>query len=362
MWVFVAAPYLQPAGACYNDAFPGRVAACPKKMEMIRMRALYKDAVNETRIVDVTTEALTAVMSGGQGLLWVDLMGDGGAIENLLQQTFGFHPLAIDDALHETHIPKVDDWGTYLYLVFQDVAYDAAQRTILLPELDVFLGRGFLVTYHKHPIAAVDQVWEMCQRDTRWLQHGADHLLYRLIDELVDRYLLAIDDMEEDLAQLENSIFDEPSPALLEQLFIFKRMCLRLRRVLAPQREVVNKLARDDYATIGPKDRIYFRDVADHMIRLYDMSDNLRDLVLGSMDIYLSVVNNRMNDIMKTLTIITTLFMPLTFLTGFFGMNFFQAVLPSNFWTGMGMLAFVLGFMLLLPVAMFWWMRRRAWM
>lgn len=327
------------------------------------MRALYKDDHNETKIVDVTTEALTAILSGGQGLLWVDLMGDGNsAIEALLQQTFGFHPLAIDDALHETHIPKVDDWDTYLYLVFQDVAYDAAQRMILLPELDVFLGRGFLVTYHKHPISAVDQVWEVCQRDPRWLQHGADHLLYRLIDELVDRYLLAIDDMEEDLAQLENSIFEEPSPALLEQLFTFKRMCLRLRRVLAPQREVVNKLARDDYATIGPKDRIYFRDVADHMIRLYDMSDNLRDLVLGSMDIYLSVVNNRMNDIMKTLTIITTLFMPLTFLTGFFGMNFFQAVLPSNFWTGMGMLAFVLGFMLLLPAAMFWWMRRRAWM
>lgn len=142
MWGFL--PCLRPAGACYNGAFPGRVAACPKKLEMIRMRALYKDAVNETRIVDVTTEALTAVMSGGQGLLWVDLMGDGGsAIENLLQQTFGFHPLAIDDALHETHIPKVDDWDTYLYLVFQDVAYDAAQRTILLPELDVFLGRGF---------------------------------------------------------------------------------------------------------------------------------------------------------------------------------------------------------------------------
>jgi magnesium transporter len=142
----------------------------------------------------------------------------------------------------------------------------------------------------------------------------------------------------------------------------YKRNVLQIRRVLAPQREVVNKLARDPYLVVGEKDQVYFRDVYDHMVRLTNDSDSVRDLLTGNMELYLSVVNNRMNDIMKTLTIITTLFMPLTFITGFFGMNFFQAVLPSRFWTGPVILVLTLVIMVLLPLVMFYWMRRRAWM
>ena len=135
-----------------------------------------------------------------------------------------------------------------------------------------------------------------------------------------------------------------------------------IRRTLVPQREVVNKLARDTFLVIGEKDQVYFRDVYDHMVRLYNQSDSVRDLLTGTMELNLSVMNNRMNDVMKTLTIITTLFMPLTFITGFFGMNFFQAVLPLRVWTGSGTLAFTLVGMILLPLGMFYWMRRRAWM
>ena len=167
--------------------------------------------------------------------------------------------------------------------------------------------------------------------------------------------------LEDDLADLEGVIFDNPAQEVLEQLFAFNRTTLRLRRVLAPQREVVNRLARDPYPVIGPKDRVFFRDIYDHFWRLYDLSENLRDLVLGSMDIYLSVVNNQMNDVMRTLTVITTLFMPLTVLTSFFGMNFFQAVAPASFWTSRSMLTLVLLMMVVVPLVMFWWMRRRAW-
>jgi magnesium transporter len=134
-----------------------------------------------------------------------------------------------------------------------------------------------------------------------------------------------------------------------------------MRRILLPQREVLNKLARDDYRVIDPKDRVFFRDIYDHLVRLHDLNESLRDLVSGALDTYLSVVNNRMNEVMKTLTIITTLFMPITFVTGFFGMNFFEPAAQLIGWTGEQALSITLGILLALPLFMYLWMRRRTW-
>ncbi|MCA9969600.1 MAG: magnesium/cobalt transporter CorA [Anaerolineales bacterium] len=305
-----------------------------------------------------------ALLERQSGFLWLDLTG--GDIENgyesLLTQVFGFHPLAVDDALNEIHVPKLDDWGSYLYLVFQDVAYDQNERVLALPELDVFLGEQYLLTYHLEDITAVNRTWAACQRDTRWLQHGADHLLYHLLDEMANDYAQVIGQIEDEMAQLENNMFTHPTPELLEMLFDYRQIALRLRKALAPQREVINKLSRDTFSMIGPKDQLFYRDVYDHMLRLHDTSESMRDLAMSGLDIYLSVVNNRMNDIMKTLTIITTLFMPLSFLTGFFGMNFFEATMPSSPWTGPAALIVALLSMVAVPAIMFWWMRRRAWM
>lgn len=330
------------------------------------MRLICVDAEGNRQEMGVTAAEITAVLSQQAGVLWLDLAGAEGmeAKTTLLEQTFGFHPLAVDDALHEVHLPKLDDFGGYLYLVLQDAAYDKAgsMSRLTLPELDIFLGRHFLVTYHLENLTAVERVWEVCQRDGRWLTHGADHLLYRLIDEIVENFTSVIDEMETEVEQTAEQVLVNPSPATLETLFANKRVSLQLRRALAPQRDVVNKLARDNFAMIGEKDRLFFRDVHDHLLRLYDWSDNVRDLVLGSMDLYLSVVNNRMNDVMKTLTVITTLFMPLSFLTGFFGMNFFGSTLPRDGWMGTAAFTAVLLAMILLPLIMFVWMRRRAWL
>lgn len=327
------------------------------------MRILQADADGNCQQLTDISAALIANVQGQNGVLWLDLSRDDGreAVEQLLTRVFDFHPLAVDDAVNETHISKIDDWEGYLYLVFHDAVYVPETRRLRLPELDVFLGHRFLVTYHKGSATAVDRVWQTCQQDSRWLQHGADHLLYRLLDEIANNYAGIIEHLEDNLADLESTIFDQPARGLLEQLFIFKRTTLRLRRVLAPQREVVNRLARDSYPMIGPKDQVFFRDVYDHFWRLYGLSENLRDLVMGSIEIYLSVVNNQMNNVMKTLTVITTLFMPLTVLTGFFGMNFFAAEAPSPFWTSGPMLTLVLLIMVALPLAMFLWMRGRAW-
>lgn len=328
------------------------------------MRILYVDATGQLHILTEMPPGWDKANLKSAELLWIDLnhVESKEKTEQFLTQHFGFHPLAIDDALNETHLPKVDDWETYLYIALQDIAAEADLQTIALPELDLFLGKQYLVTYHKEAVTAVDRVWQLCQRHQRWLQHGADHLVYRIIDEIVNNYTAVTEQLEAQIVQLEGQIFSQPSAHLLESLAHFKRLVLHIRRTLVPQREVVNKLARDTFSVIGQKDQVYFRDVYDHMVRLYNQSDSVRDLLTGTMELHLSVMNNRMNDVMKTLTIITTLFMPLTFITGFFGMNFFEATSPLRAWTGTGMLAFTLAGMILLPLGMFYWMRQHAWM
>jgi magnesium transporter len=298
------------------------------------------------------------------GLLWVDFENTS-PIEDeiIMREIFGFHPLAIDDALQETHIPKIDDWGNYLYIVLQAVsANDQGDILIGTKELDVFLGRNFILTHHDFPIDPLEKVWHLVQRDTRHLHSGADHLLYRLIDELVTSYMLVVDSLDQAIDQVEDDVFNELTSRTLERIFDLKRAAVMLRRIVNPEREVLNKLARDDFEVIDEADKVYFRDLYDHLVRMVDITEGVRDLVGSVLDTYMSAVNNRMNDIMKTLTIITTLFMPLTFLTGFFGMNFFAPSFPLGKWTESYAFYISLSLIVLTPGFMYLWMRRRRWM
>jgi magnesium transporter len=171
-----------------------------------------------------------------------------------------------------------------------------------------------------------------------------------------------VEEIDAAIDHAEDQIFERPTPYTLEHIFMLKRAALHMRRIIGPQREVLNKLARDDYKVIDARARVYFRDVYDHLVRLHDISESIRDLVGGALDTYLSVINNRMNEIMKTLTIITTIFMPLSFVTGFFGMNFFQPNYPLPRWTSQPAFIITMAIFLLIPVGMYFWMRRRGWM
>jgi magnesium transporter len=299
-----------------------------------------------------------------KGVLWVDFEETPSETdEPILRNIFGFHPLAVDDALQETHVPKLDDWGKYLYIVLQAITFMREDCNIESLELDVFVGANYIVTHHDLPIPALNRVWQACQRDERYLNMGADRFLYKLIDELVVDYMTTVEGMDEEIEFVENQIFDKPTSDTVQRLFALKRATLHLRRSLSPLREVLNKLARDDFKVIEAKDRIYFRDIYDHLVRLHDISESLRDLVGGALDTYLSVINNRMNDIMKTLTVITTLFMPISFMTGFFGMNFFQPVAdPLTKWTQFLPFVVLVIIMLGLPSIMLLWLRKRGWM
>lgn len=313
--------------------------------------------------IDISPAEFPRLLRDRKGVLWVDFTDEPPQQAEPILRGFGFHPLAIDDALQETHTPKIDDWGDYLYIVFNVMKHtqENGMFEAETEELDVFLGRNYLVTHHDQVIPAVDEAWSTCQRDIRHLQDGPDHLLYRIVDSLVTSYMPLVEQIDEQIDRIEDQVFDRPHPSTLEQIFALKRILLAMRRVLLPQREVLNKLARDDYRVIDPKDRVFFRDIYDHLVRLHDLNESLRDLVGGALDTYLSAVNNRMNEVMKTLTIITTLFMPITFVTGFFGMNFFEPVAQFTGWTGEQTFRVTLGIILALPLFMYIWMRRRTW-
>ncbi|HOU12975.1 MAG TPA: magnesium/cobalt transporter CorA [Anaerolineae bacterium] len=326
------------------------------------IRILYFSSAGEIR-ADVTPEMLPDLLRDVEGMLWLDLREESPAVcAPILRDIFDFHPLAIDDALEESHVPKIDDWGKYLYLVLHAVSYNPQDNDFNTLELDIFVGSHYLVTHQTTPLKAVDRVWALCQRDERHLRKGAAHLLYKLADELAADYMPVVEDIDVTIDDIEDQVFDNPAPSLLEQIFGLKRALLTLRRIIGPQREVLNKLGRGDYAVIPAGYGVFFRDVYDHLVRLYDISESLRDLVGGALDTYLSVVSNRMNEVMKTLTVITTMFMPISFLAGFFGMNFFQPVFALNAWTGRAAFVALLLVMALLPMSMYWWMRRRSWM
>lgn len=327
------------------------------------IRSLYYDADGALRM-DLSMEAIAAARQSAAGLLWLDLCGEPPALcQPILRDMFGFHPLAVDDALAESHHPKVDDWGEYLLVVLHGVVFDRqAEPQVRTQELDIFLGRSYVITYRTEPIAAVERVWELCQRDVRHIQHGPDHLLYKLADEVVADYMPAVEAIDEAIDRIEDDLFDGTGIAVPGEIFRLKRGLLHLRRIIAPQREVLNKLSRGDFPVILDDDRVFFRDVYDHLVRLYDITESLRDLVASVLDSYLSVVNNRMNDVMKTLTVIATLFMPLSFVVGFFGMNFFQPVTSLDAWTDLPAFVLTLLILLAVPATMIVWMRHRRWM
>ena len=275
-------------------------------------------------MIELEPAQLANALKVKRKLIWVDLNGEGAEdYQPLLTETFGFHPLAVEDALIETHLPKIDDWDEYLYLVLYAVDFERVQLEVDSHEVDIFLGPNYLVTHHTEHVNAIERLRSIYLRDARRLQRGADYLLFELADTIVADFMPCLDALDEVANDLEDEVFSEPTKGTLPRIFMLKRAAIQLRRILSPQREVLNRLARDEYRVVDARERVYFRGVYDHLVRLHDINEGLRDLIGGALDIYLSAVSNRLNEVMRILTMVTVLGLPLTFFTGFFGMNFF---------------------------------------
>lgn len=271
---------------------------------------------------------------------WLDLTDPGVAESRLLQELFGFHPLALEDMLKREQRPKLEDYGDYMFLVY----YGAGRKTgeVRLEEIHAFLSGSYMVTSHRHPCPALEEVRErLTQQDPR----SEQFVVYRVIDGLTDSFFPVLDRLDDEIERLEDEIFDHSDPEQLERITKLRRELVELRRVAAPQRDLLARGIDEivEIPGLETDSRTYFRDVYDHAIRIADQIDSYRDLVAGTRDAYLSIVSNRLNQITKQLTVVATVFLPLSFLVGFFGQNFKWLVVnidsAAAFWVlGMGSL------------------------
>jgi magnesium transporter len=324
------------------------------------INAMYDSKDGEARMVTEVSE-LKQLVASGEGVVWVHLhQCDEQEYTSILKDIFNFHPLAIEDTLSTGYQPpKVDDFDDYLFVIVHAIETNGETEDLTTEELNCFLGRNYLVTAsHSLHVTPVDEVWQRVLRDNRILERGADFLLHTILDAVVDEFLPFLDRIDDEVDRLEDQIILDPRPPALRRILELKHSILSLRRVASPQREVMMRLSRSEFALLSQQSQIYFRDVYDHLVRITDLSEGVRDVVSGTLDTYLTVSSNRMNEIMKTLTIVSTIFMPLTFVTGLYGMNF--EFMPELHWRYGYLMVWVIAFLLI--VGMLWLFRRRKWL
>jgi magnesium transporter len=291
---------------------------------------------------------------------WLDLASPSAEDIQALGRLFGFHPLALEDVAEFGQRPKLDDYEHYVFLVFYGCWHERSGEQSLLHEVHLFVSGQYLVTIHHDELSVLQR--QQAQLDGRAL-HSEQFLIYRVLDALTDTYFPILSEIDDDLDDVETALLADPTEECLQRLFELKRELVGLRKVVSPQRDLFAR-AIDQIAELpglSLDERDYFRDIYDHLIRISEMIDSYRDLASGATDLYLSTVSNRQNDVMKQLTIIATVFLPLSFLTGFFGMNF--SLLTGHvinttwsFWVlGIGsMVATFLG--------LGWFFHRRGWL
>ena len=262
-------------------------------------------------------------------ITWIDVSGLQDL--SLLQELgihFGLHPLALEDVLNTGQRPKLEEFDDNCFIVMKELRLEAGVQA---EQISLFLGKGWVITFQEAPGDPFEPVRERIRKGKgRIRKMGADYLTYALIDALVDGAFPILERLGERLEDLEKNLVGNPTRKQLQELYALRRELLYLRRATWPQREVIHALQREESDLVQPGTRVYLRDCYDHTIQILDLLETYRDLAAGMLDLYLSSVSNRLNEIMKVLTIMATIFIPLTFLTGLYGMNFNTAASPWN--------------------------------
>lgn len=303
--------------------------------------------------------ALRSALADREGLIWVALEEpDESEITRVLINQFHFHPLAVEDCQSDGYqTPKLDDYGEYLFMIVQSVTSGGFLDGDITRELNILLGDNYLVSSSLRKIPAVEKLRKRLERDERLYQNGSDFLCHALLDQVVDEFIPHIDQLEEEIDFLEEAVLSNPDPQTLQRILRLKRYSMNLRRVISPQREVVNRLCRDDFPMIDPHSRMYFRDVYDHLVRIFDMLDGIRDMTTSALEVYLNATSLRLNEVMKALTIVSTIFLPLSFVAGVYGMNFHY--MPELGWRwGYPVVWLVF---ILIAIGMLSYFRKRRW-
>ena len=317
------------------------------------------------RILDVHEDGLSVVCAGlanvappaAGDIRWIDLVEQDADKLRVLAERFRFHPLAIEDCLHFDQRPKLESYSDHMFLVIHGFRVNGDKAlTSAAVELHIFLGHGFLVTVHESPLPELDAVWNRLAQDGSLLRRGADYVCYLIADALIDGYFPVVDGIMAKIDQLEDRVLDVSEEVNLQEILDLKRLLVEMRRVLSPQRDVLALLAKHGEGWIEEHTAIYFRDVYDHVLRLHETVESAREMVANTRDAYLWSASQRTNEIMKRLTILSAIFLPLTFLTGFFGQNF-EDMPFGNYGLMIGMLVSCI----LVPAGMIYYFVKSKW-
>jgi len=316
------------------------------------------DTGSKKFITDFPAEKLSDYCETKNNIVWADVSDPTSKDFDELAEEFGFHPLSIEDCRNAHQRPKVEEYAGYYFIVLYEAELVGADDDLELRELNIFLGPNYLVTVHSRPIRAIETARRLWGEWTDRAEHGAGLLAYLLIDAIVDDYMPLLDVLSDKMDDLEDKIFGDFQPEAIQEIFRIKKQLLFLRRTLTPLRDVFNTMLRREQPIFPRETHVYFQDVFDHIIRVADTVDTLRDMLGSTMDAYLSIQGNRMNMIMKRLTSIATILMSVTLVAGIYGMNF--VYMPELTWR-FGYV-FALLSMLVVGLALYFYLRRAKWL
>lgn len=284
---------------------------------------------------------------------WVDFSEPTTNETQYLSDLFGFHHLAVEDCLHGLQRPKVDDYGEYRFFVLHTLSNSG----IMPEEINLFEGSNYILTYHNNANFVIDEIWEQLKQDPARIKKGPDYLLYSVLDGLVDQYFPLFCKFGDELEWLESEYFPRLTRRMINRVFKIRRELLILRRSLEPLRDVIKSILHPEDKKWKTRYRAFFSDIHDNLIRLVEMTETYRHMGLDLIESHVSLNSHRINHVMVTLTVITTIFMPLTFIAGIYGMNF--DYMPELRWK-YGYFS-VLAFMAVVAGAMVLWFRRKEW-
>jgi len=271
-----------------------------------------------------TADQLPELLQERGSVIWVDMEQPTSADEQILLDVFDFHPLTVEDCRENRHYPKIEEFPSYIYFIVHGVRADTSPDRFNTIELDGFLGPNYVITYHHDFFRSIANVKQLLRTSPIACRRGPAFLLHQILDQVVDYYSPVLDDFDTRIDELEHEIFNlkRPNNVILAEIMDLKRSVLRLRRISTKQMDIILRMSRGEFGLIPDEMRPFYRDIYDHIVRVTDLAESYRDLIGGSLEAYLSVVSNRMNEIMKVLTVFSAIMLPLTFIAGVYGMNF----------------------------------------
>ena len=296
------------------------------------------------------------------GVIWINIDGvKDTEMLHKLGKGFGLHPLLLEDIACGGQRPKVDEYENHLFVVVQMLDYDKVRQEIRTEQVSFVLGKNYVLSFQEEGVEG--DVFNPNRERLRGnkgrsRKMGPDYLIYSLIDTIVDNYFFILEKMSEKIEDMEIELISRPSPQLLHSIYRLKREIISLRKSVWPLREVISQLERDEHDIFRPETKIFIRDVYDHTIQVIDTIESYRDIISGMIDIYLSSVSNKTNSIMQVLTMISTIFIPLTFIVGVYGMNF--EYLPELKWKYSYPVVWLI--MLSLAISMTWYFKKKKWL